>query len=157
MNEIDVGELERRLENWGSWARSRPGGARAGRCASAEGAHVPLRDDDGTRLVQSAKEPVAAGDAEVIEAAVLKLRRSGDRRLMVMTYVERLADVSIAGCFNIPPRLVRPHQVRVMVALKYHLDHDVNLVLAARRNRKALHPADRSNMYESLTNEVTGA
>lgn len=99
------------------------------------------RDDDGDRLKASAREPVAIGDAEVMEAAVLKVRRPDDRQLLVMSFVEQLPDITIAGHFNIPPRLVGPHQVRVIGAVKYHLDHDVKLVLSARRNRGALHPS----------------
>lgn len=154
---MDLTEIERRLENWGAWARSRAGGGFASGCSSAERRYVAPRDPEGVRLVETSREPIVIGDAEVIEAALLKLKRPVDRALLVATFSDRFTTFTIASMFKIKPRLVRPHQVRVMRDLQHLLDHDRNLVLASRRHARGLHPAAQSNKYKVLTNEVTGA
>lgn len=147
MDEVKHAELERRLDNWGAWAR---GGYNTGprRCGSAEGRYLPSRDDEGERLEQSARIPINVQDAERVEHCLLRIRNRLERRLLVWWFVEHRDKVYLARKLNVPPKLVEPYVLKAMYALQYHLDHEPQ---SDRRQGKGLQSAKRSNMYESTS------
>lgn len=92
--------LDRRLANWGRWARGEGGGT--GRCcASAEGLYRSERVADEVRGWRS----VDAGDAQVVEAAVTHLPEQ-ERQVLVLTYVREFLPRRV--CIAIGQRWTTP-------------------------------------------------
>lgn len=72
--------IDRRLTNWGRWARGE--GAGGGSCGSAEGNYRPPRVSDDARGWRF----VDAADADLVEAAVSRLPEQ-ERAILIACYV----------------------------------------------------------------------
>lgn len=146
--------LELRLENWGAWNRT---GDHERECGSAERRYDGGSADEEksqTLLDRLARGSINVADAELIERAILTLRRASSRRFLVYTYVRQMPNVIIARDFRIAPMMVRPHLLMILGALQYRLDHTSGLVLTERRQRRGLHSSKPSSITPPLTNVV---
>ncbi len=122
MDAGQIADVERRLENWGRWARGEGGNASPNTCASAERLYVPPREDE-QRLIASAAEPVNARDAVKVEAAVVRVKRQLDRKFLIEWYVYQTNPYEIARRHQIETDLLRANVLRLIGAVFYHLEH----------------------------------
>lgn len=134
MEPAEIVETERRLENWGRWARGEHThrGASPGTCGSAERMYTPPREDE-QRFENSARDPVNTRDAERVEAAVVTLKRAPDRRFLMDWYVYRMHPVVMGHRHKMPLLLVGANAIRLVGAVFYHLERQPTVTLAKAR------------------------
>lgn len=172
MDKATMAALERRVYNWGAWARQ--GAASQGRCGSAEGGYVIPRDDDGERLGALSHDPINVADAELLDAAIAALPRGGQnavftlftrgnpppstaKTLLVAYYQARLPPALILKQTGIRPSLLDAARITALGLLQRVLDDKTYQGVIARRATALLHSASASNKYEKPLTNVASA
>ncbi|MDP3208421.1 MAG: hypothetical protein Q8M65_04660 [Rhodoglobus sp.] len=146
MDEVQVKHLETRLQNWAAWSRS--GSSVQGTCASAERRYVPPRDDDETRARLLGREPIWFGDAELVDAAVARLREADLKQMITLQYLDRYDIASMAGFYRTTVMMLRARRLTAFSALQDILDSMADHIVKSKRASRMLQPDRRSNMYE---------
>ena len=136
MDEMQRERLEQDLRNWGAWARS--GSSVQGTCGSAERRYIPLRDDDNTRGEQQALMPIRRGAAELMDAAISKLRDADHRAIVKLQYYDRYDLTTIAAHFNVAVMMLKARRLIALSGLQQQIDCMTDQVLKPSRARSLL-------------------
>lgn len=128
MDTPEILEMERRLENWGAWARGEAqGGGKPNTCASAERLYRAPREDQ-ERFHAGARESLDVRDAIKVEAAVVRLKRAPDRKFLIDWYVYRTHPYVMARIHKMPPALIVANVMRLVGGVFYVLQHQPAIV-----------------------------